>query len=615
MSDSAPPEPENRLPGKPEASPDTLPYREITWAAVLLGIAQGVVLNVAFVYVALRLGFSIGGSAVAAIMGYALLRGVLRRGTMAENNINQTIASGINTGGTGIVFTVPALFLLNAAWQANGGPGLEFRLLPLVVAGVAGAVLGVVAIIPLRKQMIELDRLRFPTGVATATIIRAGSAGTEKAVLLGAGFALSAAWKLWLGSGSLDTPGLVENFGFGILHEELHFGMHVIPAYWAPVVSLSLMNLAAGMLAGRGGLPFLAGGLIAWWLVSPMAVSLGWTPAESDPVATSDFVYVSMLRPLGIGVLIGGALMGVVTAFPAIRSALRSLASAAKTAGAGQKFGGDELKLPTLVTGTIAALVLFFFASWLTPGVTILQAVVSAVVGTLWLGLAALIVAQATGLTDISPMSGMSLISVTLMMVLLNHNIAAAMVVGVAVCVAIGQGADMMQDLKTGFLIGARPIRQQTVQLATTWIGPLVALAAVYILWAGGPDGANGFGNRDLPAPQGGALMAMIASVSSGEVPVDKYAMGGVVGALLGAAPASGLGVLVGLAMYLPFSITLGYGLGCLLQMAIQRVRGAAFCEHRLVPFAAGLIVGEAIMGMLDAVWKIASPWFWGLLG
>jgi uncharacterized oligopeptide transporter (OPT) family protein len=84
------------------------PYRELTVAGIVLGVAQGVVLNVAFVYAALKLGFSIGGSTVAAIMGYALLRGVLKKGTLVENNINQTIASGINTAGTGLAFTVPA---------------------------------------------------------------------------------------------------------------------------------------------------------------------------------------------------------------------------------------------------------------------------------------------------------------------------------------------------------------------------------------------------------------------------------------------------------------------------------------------------------------------------
>ncbi|MFT4979529.1 MAG: putative OPT family oligopeptide transporter [Myxococcota bacterium] len=576
-------------------------YRELTPAAVILGILQGIVLNLSFVYAALKLGFSIGGSTVASIMGYALLRGVLRKGTSIENNINQTIASGINTAGTGVVFTVPALFMLDAKWRAEGLPGIEFHPLPLIIAGIAGAILGVVVIIPLRKQMIDLDRLRFPSGVAVTTIIRSGSAGTSKAMLLGAGFAISALWKLVMISGVLDSPGILE-------YEELNLSFGIIPDYLSPVIYLSLMNIAAGMLAGRGGLPFLAGGMLAWWVVSPAAVLSGWTPPDIEGVELAGYIYSSMLRPLGIGALIGGALMGVVVSFPAIQSALRSLANAARTAdaGAGSKAGSDEMPLWVLIAGTVGAVVLFFIAAMLTPGVSVLQGLISAVIGTLWLGLAALIVAQATGMTDISPMSGMALISVTLMMFLLGGNVAAAMVVGVAVCVAIGQGADMMQDLKTGFMIGGRPIKQQLAQFAVTWIGAVIALGAIYVLWTSGPGGANGFGEGTaLPAPQAGALMGIIDAVKSGNVPVDKYTMGAVVGALLGAAPMAGLGVLIGLAMYLPFSITLGYGIGCLMQMGIERAYGSSFCEHKLVPFAAGLIVGEALTGMGHAFYEI----------
>jgi len=592
---------------------ESKPYRELTWEAVVLGVIQGIVLNLAFCYAALKLGFSLGGSTVAAIMGYALLRGVLRKGTMVENNINQTIASGINTAGTGVIFTVPALFLLNQKWQADGTGSLAFEALPLAVAGIAGAILGVVVIIPLRKQMIEMDRLRFPTGVAVTTIIRAGSTGVEKAKLLAIGFAIAAAWKLLMLSGWLDsTEEAIDASGFGITHEELYFGCGIIPAQFAPVIYLSLMNLAAGMLAGRGGLPFFAGGVLSWWVIAPAAVGMGWvSPDLVESFGGVDWaVYSKMLRPLGIGTLVGGALMGVVMAFPAIQSAMRSLATAARTAGSGSNVGGDELSLKTLIFGTVLSVVLFFIASILTEGVTIPQALISSVVGTLWLGLAALIVAQATGMTDISPMSGMALISVTLMMVLLNGNVAASMVVGVAVCVAIGQGADMMQDLKTGFMIGARPIRQQVVQFAVTWLGALVALGAVYALWQSGEGGQGGFGpGTSLPAPQGGALMGIIDAVKSGNVPVDKYLMGSLVGGCLGAAPMPGLGVLIGLAMYLPFSITLGYGIGCLTQMGIQKVKGAEFCEHKLVPLCAGLIVGEALTGMGHAFLNIFRSW------
>ena len=180
-----------------------------------------------------------------------------------------------------------------------------------------------------------------------------------------------------------------------------------------------------------------------------------------------------MIRPLGIGTLIGGALMGVVTAFPAIKSAFQSLASAARSRNLGNdsRIGGDELSINVVIGGVILAVLIFFFCFLFDSWSHIGSSSYLCVVGTLWLGVAGLIVAQATGMTDISPMSGMALISVTLMMFLLNNNVAATMVVGVTVCVAIGQGADMMQDLKTGFMVGARPIKQQLIQFGVTWIG------------------------------------------------------------------------------------------------------------------------------------------------
>ena len=592
-------------------------YREMTFAAISLGIVQGVILNLAFVYVSLKLGGAITGSTVAAIMGYALLTGVMKKGTSIENNINQTVASGINMAGQGIVFTLPALFMLNAKWVAAGQAGLEFSVWPFALGGIAGAILGTVLIIPLRKQMIEIERLRFPSGVAVTTIIRSGAAGLSKAKLLGIGFLISAVWKLLLLSGWLER--------FGVHEEEFNFGFGIIPAYLSPVLYLSFMNLGAGLLAGKGGLAFVIGGILAWWVISPVAAnsaSFGgseWIPAVAELQKMNfetqvDYIYSIMLRPLGIGILIGGALMSVVVCFPAIISAFRSLAGVAKTSGSGSNSSGSqELPLKVIIIGTIIGISLFFTASLMTEGVTVTQAVIGSIIGTIWLAVAGLIVAQATGLTDISPVSGMALISVTLMMFLYCNNVVAAMVVGVAVCVATNQGADMMQDLKTGFMLGAKPAKQQIIQFATTWMGALLAIGAIYVLWKSGPGGQGGFGEGTaLPAPQAGALMGMIDAVKSGNVPMDKYVMGGIIGALLGAAPMSGLGVLIGLAFYLPFSITLGYGIGCLANMALKKKYGMEFIEHKVVPLAAGFIVGEAITGVGHAGLQIMKAFFKG---
>ena len=201
-------------------------------------------------------------------------------------------------------------------------------------------------------------------------------------------------------------------------------------------------------------------------------------------------------------------------------------------------------------------------------------------VGTLWLGLAGIIVAQATGMTDWSPISGMTLIAVVLFLGLTGNSVAASILVGAAVCVAIAQCADMMQDLKTGHLVGSTPLRQQAVQLGFVWLGPIVCLVVIGVLWR-----SFGFGpDHDLTAPQAQALQAAI------------------IGGLLGLTGVAGLGVLVGLSMYLPLAYILPYGLGCVVNMACARSRGTRWVEERGVPFAAGLLVGEPLVVLLQSI-------------
>jgi putative OPT family oligopeptide transporter len=273
-------------------------YREITVRAVALGVVQGILMTSAFTYAGLKLGFGVGGSSVAAIMGFVVLRGILKNGTIVENNINQTVASGINTASSGVIFTLPALLLL----------GLEFNPWMMVLAAVAGSFMGIVVIIPLRKQMIELDRLRFPTGTAVATLLKAAGSGKEKAVLLMVGAVASA-----IGVVLLEK---------GLISEDLPVGEWIgAPDYLQITIYASLMNLGAGLLSGRGGLAFFLGGVLAWWFLAPVAVGLDWVPAEG----AADILYSEMFRPLGIGILIGGALMGVVLSFPAIKAAIGSL--------------------------------------------------------------------------------------------------------------------------------------------------------------------------------------------------------------------------------------------------------------------------------------------------
>ena len=147
-------------------------YPEITLSAIIVGYALGILISLSIGYASLILGFSIEGSELAAILGFGILRGLMRRTSIIENNINQTIASAVNGASAGMMFSVPAIFILGYT---------DFNIPLMVIACIAGGILGIAFIIPLRKQMIDFDRLAYPGGIAVATILKSPGAGIRKA--------------------------------------------------------------------------------------------------------------------------------------------------------------------------------------------------------------------------------------------------------------------------------------------------------------------------------------------------------------------------------------------------------------------------------------------------
>lgn len=564
-------------------------YRELTVLTVIVGICQGIILNIAFVYIALKLGFSLGGSAIAAMLGYVILRGVFRRGTIVENNLNQTIASSINNAGTGVAFVLPAVFLL---YEQNILTHLP--LIPLLFAGISGAILGLILIIPLRKQFIEIERLHYPTGVAVATVLQSGAKGFAKARWLAIGAALGGVAKLLLLTGGLEQFDFVSN-------DDLDLSFGLLPAYLGLAVYLSPLVFAAGLLAGRSGLPFFVVGMVAWWVLSPLTVAMDWIPPQFSHTDSSqlDFIYSELLKPLGIGTLIGAALIEMLFSFTVLRGVIKLISHASQTAH--HSTTPEELPRRVLLKASLVAAICFFTAVWLMPDINLTQTLLISVIGIIWLFIASLIVAQCMGHTDISPLSGMALISVTLMLLFVDGSVSAAVLLAMVVTVAISQAADMMQDLKTGFLVGSRPLLQQSVQLSLSWIGIIVAFAVVWLLWQ-----SSGFGSdTNLPAPQATTLVGIISAMQTQDANLDKFLLGGLIGLVLGAVPISGLGVLSGLALYLPFAITFTYGLGVFAHIWAERRYGLDLIEQRLVPLAAGLIIGEALVGVGDALRQV----------
>ncbi len=561
-------------------------YPELTVTALLVGYFLGAIIAVSIGYAALILGFSIEGSELAAILGFAILRGMLRRNSIIENNIVQTIASGVNGASSGMMFSVPAIFIL--------GYGMDFNPYLMTFGAIAGAFMGIGFIIPLRKQMIDYERLTYPGGVAVATILKSPGAGIQKAMFL-----LVAA----------TTSGFLHfvSQSSGVEYWDLG-GMLGWPEYMNGIWYLSLLSVGVGYIAGKGGVAFIIGGYVCYWILAPLLSHFGLFPVDQETntiISDPNSLRLLLYRPVGIGMLIGGAVAGVVVAFPMILSAVRSMQNAAKSNSAVSK---DEMPIKLLYIGIGGAAVLLMAIAILsTEKMGIGRGMLMAVVGTLWIWIAGVILSEAIGRTNWSPLSGMTLIAVTLLIIISSGlddtraAVVSAIMVGAAACVAMSQATDLMLDLKTGYLVGATPRQQQYGQFLGAWLGPILIMVLIFVLHE-----AYGLGGDKLPAPQGQALASMVNGIIGGDVPSQKYLAGAGLGALLSLA-SPGLGITVGLGFYLPFSIVLTYSIGTLLRVISDWKLGDAFAESTGIPIAAGVIVGEALVGVGFAVYMIVG--------
>ncbi len=740
--------------GAPPTAPSPLPgvradglfqtrYREVTLSAIVFGVAFGAVMNAAITYAGLKIGFTINASAIAAVLGFGMLRGLLRRGSILEVNITQTVASAVNQSNSGIIFTVPVLLLFGLPLSFDES---SFWLITLACMG--GAVLGCVFIVPLRKQMIDIERLRFPSPTAVAAILKSPGAGPKKSIVLVIGVLLGALLYLpaglpdlrrtvdaaeldalvtageisaadaelarridaWIAaaaappevldhgraaaalrearlSGDEDAIGAARprletvradgvsdalalaaleahqgerdwdslrsgSVGWPLIplpgYSSLGWRMQAEPAAEGDGLSLRVdrdrdgkpdlilsnklfdlgrlirlpdeMQLAfaiapfalgAGYLTGRAGLMVLAGGVLAYLILNPISFWLGWVPQSVRPHEVPGFALSTVNRPLGIGLLLGGALMGILSALPAMREAMRSVLRAGRPGERRDELGFKELFVTALL-GMAAILVATELlgggvASDGTGGLlggvppAATKAIVAAV-AIVWIWFAGIIIVQCAGMTDWSPISGIALLTVVLVMLLGGKaDVLAAVMLGAALCVAIGCAADMMGDLKTGFLVGAQPRRQQILEIATIIIGPVVAMSTLVLIaqvnlkQTGIPIGPG----TDTVAPQAQALEAVITGVQGGEMPYALYGLGAVLGLLLGLGSFPGLGVLVGLSVYLPVVYIMTYGLGCMANMGAAKIMGRAWAEEWGVPLCAGLIVGEAMVALV----------------
>ncbi len=596
---------------------------QLTVRAVILSMVLAMILAAANTYLGLFAGLTIATAIPAAVVSMGVLR-VLGGGTILENNIVQTGASAGSSIAAGVIFTIPALIILGY-WQ-------DFRYSWVLAIAGLGGLLGVLFSVPLRRSMIVEEPLAFPEGKAAAEVLKAGENPGPGIRILGLSGALGAFVKLCAESGLRLIPDTAAGAGF--------FGKFL--GYIGTNLSPALLGV--GYIVGLNvGIVVVSGSILSWHIAIPIyhAFFLDSDPALAarvagqDAAATAFAIWSAKIRYLGVGAMLIG---GVWTLFSLRKSLLSGIKSgfAAARKGSGQTVAETERDLP--MPWMLTALVLFVLpllglyqaivGQW---SVSVPMTIIMIVAGFLFVSVSGYL-AGLVGSSN-NPVSGITIATILfaslVLMLLLGRNspigAIAAIMIGAVVCCAAAVGGDNLQDLKAGYLVGATPWKQQLMLAIGAFSCALVMapvlnlLAKAYGIGAPTPEHPN-----SLAAPQAMLMASVAKGLFGGELPWNMIGLGAVVGALVIALDewlkARGssfrvpvLGAAIGI--YLPLELMVPIFLGGLITHFVEKKRGLAAHDeaerdrvHRPgTLFSAGLITGEALMGILIAIPIVVS--------
>jgi len=618
---------------------------ELTVRALAVGALLGALIIALNVYLGLKTGFPIGGSMVAVILGFAILQR-LGGSTPLENNIVQTTASAAGSLGT-IVNVIPALILLAADGVIARGPSMTDVFLWILFTGF----LGVFFAVPLRRQVVVIDRLTFPTGTACAQTIRAVHADSRTAMRQARVLGVSGA-----------AAGLIAFFRDGpwtlipsqlLLPFKTLFGVPTAALYAG--VSISPVMTGVGFLVGpRIALSMLLGAAVAWLWLIPGLIGDGTLMAIAETMAQPHLVngchallaqpslgmgdeqallrdckwmylvdighpatYVVAVRWLmwpGLGLILTAGLAALATRWRTLLAGLRAIATS------GTSSPTAHLELPTrlwlagtLVTalGTVVVLQWRFDVAWYLGALAIPVSF-----------LLAILAVYAVGNTEFNPTGPLGAVTQILFGALqapLSHGVAQVvtgnLLTGGVACAGAWQAGDMMQDLKTGYLLGSTPRRQVIAQLVGVAGGSLLAAPIFWLLTADQP-----VGSAEWPAPAALTWSGLATMMARGADAIPPGAASGLcVGALIAIAfavaearlPArarsfvpSAIGM--GVATILPLSYSVSIVVGALALVLLRRF-ARSWGDSNALPIGAGLIAGEGIMGLAVALLRFAG--------
>ena len=599
--------------------PDETPLADWSWRGLVLGVVFGAILGSANAYLGLKVGLTISTSiplAVIMVAAFAALKRVIGRGTILDVNIGQTAGSASSSLASGVIFTIPALFMWNLAPSLGEGYG------QVAMLALCGGVLGILFMVPLRPFLIvhEHENLPYPEGTASAAVLVAADEGGTRArpvfrgLLIGALFkALLGLAKLWPEEVRWNLPVLKK----GVLAMEATpalLGVGYVLGY-----RISAIMVAGGLLSWLGLIPLMA--LFGETLSAPLFPELFPEGSEPKVIAamSADEIWSRYIRYVGAGAVAAAGILAVIKALPvmvaSVREGLRGLAARSDIVNTTARTRRD-LPMIVVLAGVGAVIALL----------TLVPGVIGGGAGILLRGVAAVLIAvfaflfvtvssRIVGLVGVTsnPTSGMAIVTLlgtSVLFYALGWTDAfgkiTVLTIGTVVCVAASIAGDISQDLKTGYIIGATPRRQQTAELVGALINAWAIAGVVLLLGT-----QYGFGGEDFSAPQATLMKTVIDGVLSANLPWGLVLTGAafaIVSELLGI---PSLAFAVGI--YLPLSAMTPVFVGGLMRSVAEQLaaRGETSAEEQRsrvdqgVLFGSGLIAGEGVMGIGIAVFAL----------
>ena len=589
---------------KPYISADKV-LPEFTVTSILMGIILAVVFGAANAYLGLKVGMTVSASIPAAVISLGVIRVIMKKNSILESNMVQTIGSAGESLAAGAIFTMPALFL----WADEGKiamPGyLEITLIALF-----GGILGVLFMIPLRKALIveEHGTLPYPEGMACAEVLLAGEEGGSNASTVFAGMGLGAAFKfivdgLKIVPSDITTPNIKGYAG--------QIGVEIYPAL-----------IGVGYICGPSISSYMfAGGIIAWLVLIPAVVFFGGsvdfatlgntglagqTIAEVYEANGASAIWSNVIKYVGAGAIATGGVISLLKSLPLIIKTFAGAMKSLKNTSGGTNVRTDrDLKMP-VVLGIILIVIILI---WLVPSVpvSLLGAFLIAIFGFFF----ATVSSRMVGLIGSSnnPVSGMAiatlLISTFVLKATGNTGMAGmtgAIAIGSIICVIAAIAGDTSQDLKTGFIVGATPAKQQ--------VGELIGVVASGFAIAGVMSLLNkawGFGSAEIPAPQATLMKMIVEGIMDAKLPWVLVFMGVFLALALEVLRVPVMPFAIGL--YLPIYLSCGIMVGGVVRLFLDKKKEAEAKKKEMISngtlYCAGMIAGEGLVGILMAVLAI----------